>query len=78
MAVGLGGLDQAGDDGAGLAAAFAPSKQPVLASDRHCAVILPMSGRRLRSFIAGIRCTVVVCGGNTASAGLTWTSSMLK
>jgi len=34
MTVGLGGFDQAGDDGAGLATAFASGKQPVLAANR--------------------------------------------
>ena len=34
MAMGLGGLDQAGDDGACLAAAFAASEQPILSPDR--------------------------------------------
>ena len=38
-----GHAEEVGDDGVRLTAAFASRKQPVLAPNGHCAVILPIS-----------------------------------
>ena len=55
-AVELGRLDQREHRCGALAAAIGAGEQPGLAADRYRAVILPMSGKRLRSITAGMRC----------------------
>ncbi|MGY4501291.1 hypothetical protein ACVWYH_005222 [Bradyrhizobium sp. GM24.11] len=51
----LAGLDQRGDDGPMLAAAVGAREECVFAVQRNYPSILPMSGRMLKSFIAGMR-----------------------
>ena len=55
-AVELGRLDQREHRCGALAAAIGAGEQPGLAADGNRAVILPMSGKRLRSITAGMRC----------------------
>ena len=54
-AVEFAGFDQRTDDRPPLAATVAARKQMVLATERNYPSILPMSGRMLKSFIAGMR-----------------------
>jgi hypothetical protein len=49
------GLDQGIDGRCALAAGVRPGEGPVLSSDRNHPSILPISGRMLKSFIAGMR-----------------------
>ena len=49
----LGGLDQREHRGGAASTGIGAGEQPVLAADRNRPVILPMSGRRSRSIIAG-------------------------
>jgi len=50
----LAGLDQRGDDGPMLAAAVGAGEQVVLAAERYCPFILPVSGRNWKFITAGI------------------------
>ena len=43
----------------------------VFAPERHLPLILPMSGRKLKSIIAGIRSMVAVFDANTVSSAPT-------
>src|SRR5436190_13341742 len=52
-AVELGGLDQGVDRGGAAAAGIGAGEQVILAADRNRPVIMPMSGKRSRSIIAG-------------------------
>ena len=49
----LGGLDQGVDRGGAAAPGIGASEQVILAANRNRPVILPISGRRSRSIIAG-------------------------
>ena len=64
----LGGLDERVDGGGAPAAFVGSGEGPVAASDRNVPVILPISDRRPRSFIAGIRFTGVVSGALAANS----------
>jgi hypothetical protein len=77
VAIDLGRLDQAHHRGGALAGAQRAGEQPVLAAQGNVGVILPMSGKKLRFSIAGMRSTGDVCSGNTSSTGLpaTWCMS---
>ncbi|KWC46450.1 hypothetical protein WL51_29500 [Burkholderia ubonensis] len=57
-AVRLARLDQGVQVGAGLRAGNRIREQPVLAADGKLAFILPLSGKKLKSIIVGIRCMV--------------------
>jgi hypothetical protein len=63
----LGGADQGVDDRRAATAGIGAEVQEVLSSDRNRRVILPMSGRKLKSFTAGIPCTAVASGASTAT-----------
>jgi hypothetical protein len=63
----LGGGQQRSDDRPARGAAVGASKQVVLAAERNLLVILPISGRRSRSTIAGTLSMGVVSGSTTAS-----------
>lgn len=54
-AVELGGFEHAVDDGGAPAAGFGAEQQVILPRDGNPAVILPISGRKLKSFIVGTR-----------------------
>ena len=58
-AVEFGRADQAVDGSGAFAAGIRPGKQIVLAADGQFALILPISGKKLKSIIDGIRCMVV-------------------
>ena len=58
-AVELGRTDQAVDAGGAFAAGIRPGKQIVLPTNGQFALILPISGKNLKSTIDGIRCMVV-------------------
>src|ERR1700682_2099096 len=60
--------DQAVHDGGALAAAIGAAEQPRFTSQGNRPVILPISGRRLKSFTVGIRCIGAVFDCNTASS----------
>ena len=64
----LGGHDQRTAMRPALGAAIGAGEQMVLAAERNHPVILPISGRRSRSIIAGIRCMDVVSGSTAASS----------
>jgi hypothetical protein len=53
------GFDQRTDDCPTISAAVAACEQMVLATEGHCPFILPISGKKLKSIIVGIRCFVV-------------------
>ena len=59
------------DEGVGdtnvMRADLGGAKQPRLATHGNRIAILPMSGRKLKSIIAGIRCLGAVCGYSTSS-----------
>jgi hypothetical protein len=78
VAVELGGLDEAHDDGSALTRAQRPTEQPVGSSEGHHAVILPISGRKLKFTIAGIRSTVEVHMPITESSARPAASFMLR
>ena len=65
------GGDEGADDCPSDAAAVSPREQMVFASERHLSFILPMSGRKLKSIIAGIRSMVAVFDANTVSSAPT-------
>jgi hypothetical protein len=67
----LGGGDEGADGCPSGAAAVGSGKQMVLAAERHLPFILPMSGRKLKSIIAGIRSMVAVFDANTVSSAPT-------
>lgn len=56
MALQTCGLDETHDGGRALSGAQTPGEQPVLATNRQFPFILPISGRKLKSIIDGIRC----------------------
>jgi hypothetical protein len=64
----LAGLDQRGDHAPVHAALIGAGEQGVLAIERNRPAILPMSGRRLRSIIAGTLSMGVVSGASAASS----------
>ena len=51
--------------------AVRPCEQRILPVERHLPFILPMSGRKLKSIIAGIRSMVAVFDANTLSSAPT-------
>ncbi len=55
----LGRADEAHDRSRALTRAQRTRKEPISAANRQLPFILPMSGRRLKSTIVGIRCFVV-------------------
>jgi hypothetical protein len=63
----LTGLDQRGDNAPVLAAAVGPGEERILAIERNRSVILPISGRRSRSIIAGTPSTAAASGASAAS-----------
>ena len=65
------GGDEGADDCSSDAAAVRPREQMVFAPERHLPFILPMSGRKLKSIIAGIRSMVAVFDANTVSSAPT-------
>ena len=67
----LGRLHQAHDDRCALAGQFAAAEEPCLPAHRDHRVILPMSGEKLKSSIAGTRCMGGASGANTASSAPT-------
>ena len=52
----FGGLDQAQDRGSAFAGLLRTHEKPIPATDGNHRVILPMSGKKLRSSTAGTRC----------------------
>jgi hypothetical protein len=56
----LGSLDQREQHGSAFAAAIGTGEQPCLAAEGNYPSILPISGRMLKCFIAGMRCTDAV------------------
>src|SRR4051794_18720680 len=64
----LGGLDQAVEGRRAFSAAIRAGEQVVLAPDRHLLVILPISGRKSWSIIAGIPSTGVAFASAAASS----------
>ena len=66
-AIELGGFDQRVHGGGAVTASIRTSKQIVLPADRKHPVILPMSGRRWRSIIAGTRSTGAAFVANMSS-----------
>jgi hypothetical protein len=67
-AVELRGLDQGVHGGRAFAAAIGAGEGPVVAADPERPAILPMSGRRLRSIIAGTLSMGVVSGASAPSS----------
>ena len=51
----LAGLDQRAGDCPAMSAAIAAGEEMILTTERNYPSILPMSGRMLKSFIAGMR-----------------------
>ena len=64
-------LDQAHDRGGALAGTQAAGKKPVLPPGRQFALILPISGKKLKSIIAGIPCTATASRFETSSNAAT-------
>ena len=58
-AVGLAGFDDRVEIRAGVCTGDRIGEQPVAAADDQFALILPISGKKLKSIIDGIRCMVV-------------------
>src|SRR5262249_40109404 len=77
-AVELGGLDQRVDGGGAAGAFVGAGKGPVVSSDGNLRVILPISGRRSRSIIAGTPFTGVASGVFAASSASLAASSMSR
>src|SRR5438874_1314416 len=67
----LGGGDEGANGCPSGATAVGSREQVVLAPERHLPFILPMSGRKLKSIIAGIRSMVAVFDANTVSSAPT-------
>ena len=65
------GGDEGADGCPSDATAVRAREQMVFAPERHLPFILPMSGRKLKSIIAGIRSLVAVFDANTVSSALT-------
>jgi hypothetical protein len=63
----LAGSDKAAQHGSRPTAGIAAEKQPITATYRHHASILPISGMKLRFTIVGTRFTVDDCGCSTAN-----------
>ena len=74
----LAGFDQRGDDRPVLGAAVGAGEQGVLAVEGNRAVILPMSGKKLRSIIAGTRCMGAKSDDNTSSGARSVKLFMLR
>lgn len=68
MPIELGTLNQTHDGSRTLTRAQRAGKQPVGPANGNHRVIVPMSGKKLKSFIAGIRCMDAGSGVNTASS----------
>jgi hypothetical protein len=66
----LGRLYQRRHDGGALAAAIGAGEEPGLAAERNRAVILPMSGRKLKSITAGTHSMGSAFAASIASAAL--------
>jgi hypothetical protein len=66
-AIKLGGLDQRIHGGGAMAAGIGAGEQIILAANGNRAVILPNSGRKLRSITAGTRCMGAGCGTSTSN-----------
>jgi hypothetical protein len=67
-ACGLGGFDEAVESRAGVCSGGGIREQPRLPADYHHAIILPISGVKLKFTIVGIRFTVDVHALITASS----------
>jgi hypothetical protein len=67
-AVQLRGFDQRVHGGRAFATAIRAGEGPVVATDRDRAVILPMSGRRSRSIIAGTPSIAAAFAASAASS----------
>ena len=63
--------DQRGHGSGTVGTAFGAGEQPGFASQGHLPFILPMSRRKLKSIIAGIRSMVAVFDANTVSSAPT-------
>ena len=63
----LAGSNKTAEHGSRPTADIAAEEQPIAATYRHHASILPISGRKLRCTILGTRCTVDACGCSTAN-----------
>ena len=74
------GLNQTHDGSCPFSRPQAAGEEPVGASDGNLGVILPMSGKKWKSFTAGMHSSVVVFEGNTASTErpATWFTSRLN
>jgi hypothetical protein len=66
----LGALDQGVDRSGAAAAGIGAGKQIILAANGNRPVILPISGRRSRSIIAGTRSMGAAFGANMSSGAL--------
>ena len=71
-------LDQAHDDRCSLAGTQRAGEQPVRPTERHHAAILPISGRKLKFTIAGIRSTTDEFERITANNAPAAVSAMLR
>ena len=67
----LGRADQGVNQRRAVPAVVGAKMQVIFSADRNRRVILPMSGKKLKSSIAGIPSTGVASGGNTASSAPT-------
>ena len=63
----LGALDQGIDRGGAATAGIGASEQVILAANGNHAVILPISGKKLRFITAGTRCMGAGFGDNMSS-----------
>jgi hypothetical protein len=70
----LGGLDQGIDCRGAATTGIGAGKQVILAANGNRPVILPISGRRSRSIIAGTHSMDAVFGANTSSGAPAATS----
>ena len=77
MAIEFGGLNQAHDGGRALAGPQAAGEEPVLPPGGQFALILPISGKKLKSIIAGIPCTATASRFETSSNAATRGSMFL-
>ena len=72
------GYDEALRDADVFCTEFGPTEVPRFPAHRHHAVILPISGKKLKFTIAGTRFTVDAYAGSTASSAPTAMSCMLR
>src|SRR5665213_3937061 len=75
VSVELGGLDQAHDDSGTLPGAQGAGEEPVRTTNSHHAVILPISGEKLKFTTAGIPSMAGVYELTTANSALAAASS---